>query len=532
MHVSESYEYTAPYQPPEEMSGPFRVSQEDFLWLRQELPVLDSVLEVSEGIMDSIERDQEKIQAQSFASTMRTGQPLHEAQPSHLQEKLDSVIRAGSVALSALQSDQERYMMVRDLLEPYFGYLRSPGSSPEDNAMYETTITAWSTDMLRATKVRAVYENGSDHMQVLADRLAGGPIGDQYRMLKIFADQEELENEEDGDDTQAALLIMDALHAHRTGSRELSQMLAEQLAKGAYDQYVARDLLRFIASDPASSSSALKPVAQTYGLVRKVALGRNDEEIIDDLAYAVADWTPDMQSPVRLFKESLEASTIQSSRMGNYLVTISGLTIPADRGERFAQAMREYVAAQSPGFGAVRRFLNDGVAAVNNHAYVRRTQRIPLEEAAQQTPEVVNTVPRRLLVTSPDGAWHERGSDRFNKVLTENITVDRGSRLGETLDTILNYMSSQLDFSQGMPRGVNKYDDIVTEEGRQVPVYGFKPKDARGLSAPSRQKGDIRILFKMLKDEESSGPEAIEILAVAFRDKIGQEAKKLGVRYS
>lgn len=531
MAFQETFSETNNEQPLRELSGPFRTSAHDYVWLADAIPALREIALVNTDALAAMEQSKEKINSQLILHKSEAlGLEASSATelPMPVQDRLNQVLRAGAAFLSTVEREEDRSLWVRELLDPYFGHLNSDHSSAAEKESYTFIINSWTSDLLRGTRVRTAYDQASDQMQDFSDSLAAGTLDDQYRVLKIVGDTEELQDEEGGAAAQTDFLLAAAMYAHRTGTPDIASVLTERLQTGTYDQYVARDLLQFVSGGLPEQFRLLQPLTQAYRLIRKVTRDKEDAEVIHELAYSVNEWTPEMLLPVRRAKENMLLAAAMASRWAVHTTEKAGLTIPHDQGQAFKREMQNFTEAQNPGVAAARRLIQQ--YTVPDPRFQEKPRQQTSVQETVPTQEVI--IPqRRLVVIAPDGTEHERGSERFNRMLTSNITIDRGSRLGEAVETILDFMSTKLDFSQGLPNGVKKYDDMVTEDGRLVPVYGFKPKDASGLSTSSKQKVDIRILFSLFKQTEQDETESIEILGVAFRDKIGTLAHRLGIKY-
>jgi hypothetical protein len=337
----------------------------------------------------------------------------------------------------------------------------------------------------------------------------------QYDLLKMVvsvqsqSSLEDLSNGCESADFQALRwLTLMALMRSNGSQAPIADLLARGLDSGAYDRYIAYDLLNY--SQPLNQErDAPGPIAAVKSLLSLVEHSAGqaaDGQMISRLAdgMSLGIWPRESQAAVfKERKQMLETLKYLFDTVSEF--TAGVIAVDGREYKKFMYKELDELAdiKQRDVMAAVKSI---GQTAASHISQKRRQQPQPeqIEESAAETEDSAEREPLALMCVDSQGCLHDNTSKEFTDMIGDYLDKHKNTpNLPEDVDRMLDYLS-RLDFSNGGVPGLIRISDgyapvVLNGDGaKSLPVWEFKPKEAQGLSLKSNAATRTRIFLSVV----------------------------------
>ncbi len=304
--------------------------------------------------------------------------------------------------------------------------------------------------------------------------------------------------------------------------------LTRTLEDGGFDDFVARDVLSYVANNEDNVSEEFRPITKMWMFSRMVSPTLSPEDLQARIMQNMDYWPSEIMQAVAKVRGKMSEKLAAKLGLVTGVAATNGLNAPKGNLKvQFDSAFR-YFASVLPKQEQAMMFTRDQM--VRTDMEIRHTNKRPRNgngngKLAEQ--EIPSSLPEEGRVIEPlgflsrvDGTIHDEDDEEFTSLIDEYLQLYRGCvGLDEDVERILTHLRN-VDFSKGPARGIKKYHSSIKPDETEYSLYSFKPAEAPGLSIRTSRGKKIRIFFAMLENSRRG------IVAIADRDKVPSVEKK------
>jgi hypothetical protein len=408
----------------------------------------------------------------------------------------DPILDKGAQFAATIADPVERVSRLQQIASNFM-------NTPEFNEMLTCKLTGIHAYLGRATTFR---EHASATVDEVSDEIAQSPVR-QYELLKLLAGTNPTV-------VKAGMYwsprhIFSALFT--LSNSTLPTQLTESLEAGAYDTFVAADMLKYVVEPEHEVQNGMVKFRELTTFMRTYHPEVEDGEFFARFIQALPALPRDIQLCINAAKNNLSSavgSIIRWADSDEVAGSLAGVFKPSANPEAdFVESISKYMAMtmQAPnvpvGYSAImnipQSIKRDRVIATIDAKRRRRSaQRLGSAAAKTEEPEVIALKqPLKLVQILPSGEITSEDEGCSQAVEAYLDKYGRSNQvLRDDIEKIITHLS-RVDLATGQHVGIKKFPVTMWVGADQLNLHEFKPLEASGLSTRSQLAKGVRVFF-------------------------------------